>query len=177
MKKNNKGFTLVELIVVLVILAILAAILVPALLGYIDRAREKQLTTNAEAALVAAQGLMADAYGAYEKPADFITADKIQNLTDINEHFSYSWKVEETYDSSSLNKKMYKIKYFAYYSETADKTAYWSVDNKGNWTVINDADKTGDKTKDASLIGFTPEDSDSYTGATNNGSNNGSNGG
>ena len=39
MKKemNNKGFTLVELIVVLVILAILAAILVPALLGYIDR--------------------------------------------------------------------------------------------------------------------------------------------
>ena len=30
MKKNNKGFTLVELIVVLVILAILAAILVPA---------------------------------------------------------------------------------------------------------------------------------------------------
>ena len=45
MKKNtNKGFTLVELIVVLVILAILAAILVPALLGYIDRtARRKSL--------------------------------------------------------------------------------------------------------------------------------------
>ena len=41
-KTNNKGFTLVELIVVLVILAILAAILVPALLGYIDKAREKQ---------------------------------------------------------------------------------------------------------------------------------------
>ena len=32
--KENKGFTLVELIVVIVILAILAAILVPALLGY-----------------------------------------------------------------------------------------------------------------------------------------------
>jgi len=39
--KNNKGFTLVELIVVLVILAILAAILVPMLLGYIDEAKEK----------------------------------------------------------------------------------------------------------------------------------------
>ena len=33
-KMNNKGFTLVELIVVLVILAILAAILVPTLMGY-----------------------------------------------------------------------------------------------------------------------------------------------
>ena len=40
-KNDNKGFTLVELIVVLVILAILAAILVPALLGYIDEARNK----------------------------------------------------------------------------------------------------------------------------------------
>ena len=35
LKENNKkGFTLVELIVVLVILAILAALLIPALTGY-----------------------------------------------------------------------------------------------------------------------------------------------
>ena len=34
--KEKKGFTLVELIVVLVILAILAALLIPALTGYID---------------------------------------------------------------------------------------------------------------------------------------------
>ena len=39
-QKNKQGFTLVELIVVLVILAILAALLVPALTGYIDRAKE-----------------------------------------------------------------------------------------------------------------------------------------
>lgn len=40
-KKNAKrGFTLVELIVVLVILAILAALLIPALTGYIDKARK-----------------------------------------------------------------------------------------------------------------------------------------
>ena len=38
-KRRSKkgGFTLVELIVVLVILAILAALLIPALTGYIDK--------------------------------------------------------------------------------------------------------------------------------------------
>ena len=74
MKKNtNKGFTLVELIVVLVILAILAAILVPALLGYIDRAREKQVVLNAKSYLTAAQAEMSSLYGEQLEP------DEIEN--------------------------------------------------------------------------------------------------
>ena len=61
-KSNNKGFTLVELIVVLVILAILAAILVPALLGYIDKAKEGQFAEEGHAILVAAQGYETEQY-------------------------------------------------------------------------------------------------------------------
>ncbi len=38
---NKKGFTLIELVVVIAILAILAAIAVPQLLGFQDRAREQ----------------------------------------------------------------------------------------------------------------------------------------
>ena len=44
--KKKRGFTLVELIVVLVILAILAALLVPALTGYIDKARKRQVSDD-----------------------------------------------------------------------------------------------------------------------------------
>ncbi len=63
MKKNNKGFTLVELIVVLVILAILAAILVPTLLGYIDQARSEKDFSTAQTVRVAAQAEIDQMYG------------------------------------------------------------------------------------------------------------------
>mgnify|MGYP002168544579 CR=1 FL=1 len=47
-KRRSKkgGFTLVELIVVLVILAILAALLIPALTGYIDKAKNKKIVAE-----------------------------------------------------------------------------------------------------------------------------------
>ena len=61
--KSKKGFTLVELIVVLVILAVLAAMLVPALTGYIKRAREEKEYQTASTMYSAAQAVIADMYG------------------------------------------------------------------------------------------------------------------
>ncbi len=40
---NNKGFTLVELLIVLVIIAILAAIIIPVTLSIIDNTDEVQI--------------------------------------------------------------------------------------------------------------------------------------
>ena len=65
-KRRSKkgGFTLVELIVVLVILAILAALLIPALTGYIDRAKEKSVTAETRQVVMAAQTIADEVYGA-----------------------------------------------------------------------------------------------------------------
>ncbi len=62
MKHKNKGFTLVELIVVLVILAILAALLVPALAGYIDKAKEKKVIAETRMLHTAIQTEMSALY-------------------------------------------------------------------------------------------------------------------
>ncbi|MBR1797499.1 MAG: type II secretion system protein [Clostridiales bacterium] len=59
----KRAFTLVELIVVLVILAVLAAMLVPALTGYIKRARKAQYIQKADEARIAAQAVMQQLYG------------------------------------------------------------------------------------------------------------------
>ena len=62
-KRNDDGFTLVELIVILVILAILAALLIPAMTGYIDKAKRTALIAECRAAVMAAQTTYSEAYG------------------------------------------------------------------------------------------------------------------
>ena len=62
-RENTKGFTLVEVIVVLVILAVLAAVMVPSLTGWISKAKDSSLITNCRACVTAAQGLASEAYG------------------------------------------------------------------------------------------------------------------
>ena len=61
--RNKKGFTLVEVIVVLVILAILMAIAIPALTGYIDKAKEKSAIADTRIIATALQAIVNESYG------------------------------------------------------------------------------------------------------------------
>lgn len=53
--KNKKGFTLVEIIVVLVILALLSAVAIPSMTGFVNDAHEKGAYTDLREIAVAAQ--------------------------------------------------------------------------------------------------------------------------
>ena len=62
---GKRAFTLVEIIVVLVILAVLSAMLVPALTGYIRRAKKVKSLQKADEARIAAQAVMNEFYAFY----------------------------------------------------------------------------------------------------------------
>ncbi len=101
-RENKKGFTLVELIVVLVILAILAAILVPTMTKWIDKANEKQVVIDARTAYLAAQTIVSEQYGAgntldelnFSNATDSDDANgEASDLADISGEYSASFTV------------------------------------------------------------------------------------
>ena len=62
LRKDQKGFTLIEVIVVLVIIAIMAALLIPSLAGYIDKAKSDTMKSDASACVKAAQTIGSEVY-------------------------------------------------------------------------------------------------------------------
>ncbi len=90
-KQSNKGFTLVELIIVVAIIAVLAAVLAPQYLQYVERARQSndlQVATN------------------YMKAATVALADlSVGSKTADNEWFVFKWGYN-TNNSGGMNVHM-----------------------------------------------------------------------
>lgn len=74
MKKNNSGFSLVELIIVIAIMAVLIGVLAPQFIKYVERSRESTDLQNIEEIKTAIESYVAD-------NGESIAADTIYTVT------------------------------------------------------------------------------------------------
>ncbi|HEX3012197.1 MAG TPA: prepilin-type N-terminal cleavage/methylation domain-containing protein [Syntrophomonadaceae bacterium] len=107
-KKNQKGFTLIELIVVMAILAVLAAIAIPRFTSTLDKSKVKADQASLKVMNDAVEMYYADnnAYPAGTDAAavqDTLVADKYLKETYTAQHGTFSWNAtnnEFTYTPS-----------------------------------------------------------------------------
>ena len=82
MKKNNKGFSLVELIIVIAIMAILAGALAPSLIKYINKSRRSTDISNADTIATAVTSALADETGYDECTGSYTSSDLVDASKD-----------------------------------------------------------------------------------------------
>lgn len=133
-RKNNKGFSLVELIVVIAIMAVLMAVLAPAMLRYVEKSRVQKDASAVSEAANAAELALADE-DIYKKAADASNADITVVVKDNTEI------------TSSLAEVATDVK-----KTVGDKIAFVAKAHKGQTATIT---LTYDSTKEAYIIGST----------------------
>lgn len=151
-KRSNKGFSLVEIIVVLVIMAILAAISIPSLVGFIDESKNQQYILEARELMVATQAGVEEAY-AFDS-ASFGRAVRDSVNPNVKEPYGYfannTLYLAQQGKQLDVNKDITKEKGAAAKNTIAKKLVKYadSIDYKFMETVIannGSVDNIGDK--------------------------------
>ena len=98
--KKNKGFSLVELIIVIAIMAILAAAIAPALIRYIDKSRKADDVTAAGTVATAASAALANEK-AYEDSSSYMKTGNI--IATAKAGAAFAGPVEKFYKELNAN--------------------------------------------------------------------------
>ncbi len=89
--KNQKGFTLIEILVVVIIVAILAALAVPIYMRYVEKSRSSEAQTA-----IAAIRKTYDVYRQTNGTTQDYTIEKAMKETNLGESTIKHWKFEVT---------------------------------------------------------------------------------
>ncbi len=134
---------LVELIVVLVILAILAAMLVPALLGWIDEAKKKQYELEARSVYMAAQAIADEQFAAGKEKQFNPSAEDVETrlkelATDVTDPSILTTDLVLASNENDGTKNCFKITGMSTTFTSGSKTVTMKLAD-GKWS------KTGEK--------------------------------
>ncbi|HYD10511.1 MAG TPA: prepilin-type N-terminal cleavage/methylation domain-containing protein [Acidimicrobiales bacterium] len=130
LQKDENGFTLIELMVVVLIIAILIAIAIPTFLGAQNRARDRGAQSDLRNALTAAKTLATDSAGSFEVNGVAIT---MSDMNDVEPSIDFvamadadrdSVGVVSTGDTITLVKRSASDTYFGISSTDEGRVTY-----------------------------------------------------
>lgn len=81
-KMNNKGFSLVELIIVIAIMAVLIGVMAPQFLKYVEQSRKSTDISNAQSIATAIQADIADGYITADVTGGTVTGSTTKSITE-----------------------------------------------------------------------------------------------
>lgn len=153
-KKNNKGFTLIEVIVTIAIIALLVAVLIPTFSGLVESADEKRAIMECRNTVTAAQTLNIDHFdnpglvtttSIKEKAklnGELISYEQIQGNIDHLQITSGKWTVTycKNWETCSQHTKLYTTTKTNNPTEPEPTTTHFYIGNTTQYKVNSDGD-------------------------------------